>query len=371
MLINAFENDAPNSVLFDVARFVRQKSNWSVMICALRGKRFEDRAVRNHELDGINCVELCTDVNASIIKSVVILGDVVRQYKPDVTHVTLTRPAIISGLACLRVKIPNLIWTQNGIHEWSEHKYLPSSFFKFGLLALSRFVSNIVAVSSGVKLQLVASGFDEQKICCIYNGINTDLFSPQVSHSHEELRLKLGFQSDDVLIGAAGNLRKIKGHKWLISAFAEFQKHTQSASYLLIWGSGEEEQSLRKLVDVLNVQDSVLFLGYESHIENYLGGLDIFVQPSLSEAFGKAAAEALSLNVPVIASDVPGLSELIIPGRNGETVPIEDVDALAKMMLHVLDNRTEYTYCRDSILDRFSLNRMCKGYFELYERVSG
>ena len=110
-------------------------------------------------------------------------------------------------------------------------------------------------------------------------------------------------------------------------------------------GRGRGLPELEKLAGELDIGDRVQFLGFIDNPFPYLGRADLFVQASRYEGFGMALLEALSLGVPVVATDCPhGPREILANGRYGKLVPVDDIEALAKAMDQTLDDPLDRTF---------------------------
>ena len=147
-------------------------------------------------------------------------------------------------------------------------------------------------------------------------------------------------ERDRVVIGAAARLSKEKGVRYLVEAFARL-RHGGLDVVLRLAGDGPEMANLRALVDRLGVADAVELLGEIDHAEvpAFLHSLDIFALPSVYESFGVAAVEAAATGLPVVASDVFGIPDVVVDGATGLLVPPRDVAALASAIERLAGDR--------------------------------
>ena len=129
------------------------------------------------------------------------------------------------------------------------------------------------------------------------------------------------------IIGAAGRLVKVKGHRYLIQAFAKIsEKHPDA--YLAVIGAGKEETALRAEISRLGMEEKIHLVGFLPAAKRYVRAFDIWTMPSLSEGLGLALLEGMSGHLPIIASDIPAMRPLI-DGAGGLAVPPADVSALS------------------------------------------
>jgi glycosyltransferase involved in cell wall biosynthesis len=133
-----------------------------------------------------------------------------------------------------------------------------------------------------------------------------------------------------VVIGTVARLSKEKGLHYLLEAFAAVAGHHPDAR-LLLAGEGPERGRLERLATRLGLGERVRFLGEAPHeqVPAVLQGLDVFTMPSTYEGFGVAALEAEAMEVPVVASNVHGIPDVVVDGETGLLVPPRDPQALA------------------------------------------
>jgi glycosyltransferase involved in cell wall biosynthesis len=184
--------------------------------------------------------------------------------------------------------------------------------------------------SHAVKASYERRGLTNSKVRVIYNSIRADRFG----HSTNLLK-SFGVEDDRVVIGTIGRLLPVKGHRYLLESLARVRREIPKICCMLI-GDGPERVSLMQLAERLELGNAVRWIGARADIENFLPYFRVLIMPSVSEAFGIAAAEALLCGVPVVASDVGGLSEVVDEGVTGYLVPPADPEALARSILALL-----------------------------------
>lgn len=170
-----------------------------------------------------------------------------------------------------------------------------------------------IAASRAVQEEFRKLGVKNIEI--IPNGVDLEKFTAKdrcVACGTSDVRHK------EFVILSVGRLEKIKGHKYLIEAFTVIKKEIPNAKLILV-GDGSERFNLEEQIEELAIKDSVQFIGEVSHndLPHYYHKADVFVMPSLSEGFGIAVIEAMACGVPVIASRVGGLADIISDGENG------------------------------------------------------
>lgn len=184
-----------------------------------------------------------------------------------------------------------------------------------------------VGVSPAVKQYLLdcQCGFTDQNTWAITNAIDIEQ-AEALQHSRERSRESLGLAPDVRLIGALGRLVPVKGHTYLLQAFAQLQDKYPKTQLAII-GAGREEANLRAEIERLGLQGRAHLLGFRENALQYVRAFDIWTMPSLAEGLGLALLEGMSGQLPVIASNVPAMLPLI-EGAGGLAVEPANVPAL-------------------------------------------
>lgn len=212
-----------------------------------------------------------------------------------------------------------------------------------------------VGVSEAVRQHLLAyrCGFDEHNTFAITNAIDIEK-AVTLQLPREEARKKLGLASDALIIGALGRLVPVKGHCYLIEAFAKIEKGYPGAQLAII-GEGRRRQALQAQIEELGLSNQVHLLGFHTTALQYLRAFDVFVMPSLEEGLGLALLEGMCARLPIIASDVPAMRPLIA-GAGGIAVPPADVDELAQ----ALDRYMSLTFSDRQALGQDAFEYLCR-----------
>lgn len=185
----------------------------------------------------------------------------------------------------------------------------------------------VVAISQGVEAALFAGGVPPTRIRRIPSGVETARFVAN-EQARQQLRAALGLAPHDILVLTVGALTERKGHGTLFSAASMLQERGVWLRYM-VCGEGSLRASLEDQARALGLQEAMHFSGFASNVPDYLSAADIFVHVPLWEGLGVAVIEALAAGLPVVASRVGGIPELIDDERTGLLVPAQDAAALA------------------------------------------
>jgi glycosyltransferase involved in cell wall biosynthesis len=165
------------------------------------------------------------------------------------------------------------------------------------------------------------------------------------------------------------NLRAEKGHDVLIDAAVEVLRRMPAAHFDLV-GAGPLLSSLRARAAARGVSGAFSFLGHQDDVAARLGEADMFALPSRSEAFPNAVLEAMAAGLPIVATNVGGIPELIEDGRTGLLVPPEDPMALADRLCRLMADPSLGARlgaaARADVDGRYSFDRMVRGFEQVY-----
>lgn len=237
--------------------------------------------------------------------------------------------------------------------------------------------SAVITVDTNLKNQIIArSHIDSSKVTVLKNAVDSELFSPPVNKS--SCKRQLGFNSDDYLTLVLRRLVPKNGVKYAIMALALLQ---QKQVKLLIAGDGPEKTSLERLVSSYNLKDQVIFWGAVPHEKtpSLLQAADLALIPSVPhanviEATSISALEAMACSLPIIASSIGGLVELLAPDA-AYLIPPNDSQALARAWQQMIDNpelaSTFARKARAKVLQEYSLTEWAKTYTELIANCLG
>jgi N-acetyl-alpha-D-glucosaminyl L-malate synthase BshA len=180
-------------------------------------------------------------------------------------------------------------------------------------------------------------------------------------------------QPGERLLVHISNFRPVKR---VLDVIATFQRIYQKVpARLLMVGDGPDRGKVEQYCREHRICGSITFIGSLPLVEDVLAGADLFLLPSETESFGLAALEALSCEVPVIASNAGGLPEVVVDGENGFLRPVGDVEGMAETALRLLgdeDLRRSFGLAgRRRAVEEFSQSAVVARYRSLYERVTG
>ncbi len=225
----------------------------------------------------------------------------------------------------------------------------------------------VTAVSRFLKEKTLTNYDIEKDILVIPNFVDTDLFKPNCDCSFKK---NIATKGEKILVHTS-NFRQVKRVPDTIRIFDRVQKEIPSK--LLLVGDGPDRSECERLVRQLDIVDKVKFLGKQEVLTEILNAADVFLIPSQSESFGLAALEAMACGIPVVASSVGGLPELIGHNESGYIAEIGDIERMTKYVIELLTNEKKYRIfsqnARERAVKKFDKNIVVPHYEDYYKKI--
>jgi N-acetyl-alpha-D-glucosaminyl L-malate synthase BshA len=201
------------------------------------------------------------------------------------------------------------------------------------------------------------------RIKTIYNFVNPEVFNPNLRSAPDCPKQK-------IIVLHLSNLRAVKRPLDVIEIFKIIHEHKNWPLELQIVGEGPMQYEMMAMVERLNIEKHVKFVGVRNDIGTVIACSDLMLLPSQNESFGLAALEAMACGVPVVASRVGGLAEVIEDGRTGFLFKVGDTGEAAQKAINLLQDKKLYEYIRKEALadaeTKFSMKKIVDQYEEIY-----
>lgn len=285
-----------------------------------------------------------------------------RQVRPDIVH-THHLYELVYSVAAAKLVGAKIVHT--------EHEYfsLTSPKAKRLLRLLSIFCDRVTAVGDEVTDYLRAEvGIPAAKLLTISNGIDLKKFD----EAHSRSKREIGFAESDRVIGIVARLERAKDHKTLFGAFARLCTLFPEVR-LLVVGDGSLRAELKEECRRLGIEARVTFLGTRKDIPELLKLMDVFVLSSIEEGLPISMLEAMAAGLPVIATRVGSIPDVIADGVNGLLIEPGDREALSERLLLVLQDKERARLLgvagKNTIRQRFNLSDTLMQYKRLYTEL--
>ena len=291
---------------------------------------------------------------------------IIKLLRPDIIHTWLARADLSGRMAAVLSGLPVVSAVQAPMYEPTV--FLDNPRQKKWKLEIVRKLDQVtsrvsntlhVACSHLVQTSIQRALYIKpSRVRVIYNGVQLSNMTPH------QFSLRLI---------TVGRLSPEKGHRYLLEAMPTILAHHPTAT-LQIVGDGPLRVALQTHTETLGLTQSVAFLGSRKDVPKLLAKSDLFVFPSLWEGLPLVPLEALSIGLPVIASDIPALREIVDDGIHGILVPSQNPQALAHAIINLLDNPKHGQALgiagRERIAERFDITVTVRQWEQLYRDVA-
>jgi len=308
---------------------------------------------------------------------VLLLTRFLRVHRIDLVHTHRYKDNVLGSAAAKLAGVPHVVRTVHGVSEemrgWDRMK--DRLYDALDKATMRVWADRIVAVSERTASTMKESVRRTDLVTCIRNGI--DVGTVKAMQPPADVRRALGIDPDALLIGTAGRLVPVKGHEHFLRAAAQILASRRDARFLIV-GSGPLERELRALAASLGIDRASLFvdpaLDRRAGVYDLMAAMDIFVLSSLSEGLPMAVLEAMTVGLPVVASAVGGVPEVIADRTTGLLVAPRDERALATACLELAQDRPWAeklaAAARRKVEAEFSSARSGEALLRLYRHVT-
>lgn len=273
------------------------------------------------------------------------LRQLVLRSRPDLVHTTLFEASVLGRLACWGTGIPVLTSLVNVLYV-GEHARDPN--IRRSRLLAARMVeawtsrhltAHFHAITTVVKRSAVETlGIPPDRITIIERGRDRRRLGEPSAQRRLSARRQLGVAPTDTVLLNMGRHEYQKGQRYLLEAFQILVRNRPNLVLLVAGRTGNATPDLERLIDREGLGGRVRLLGFRRDVPDLLAAADVFVFPSLFEGLGGSVIEAMAMGLPVVASDLPAVREVVDPGRSAVLVPPRDAPRLAGAVAGLLDD---------------------------------
>ncbi|MEI8249092.1 MAG: glycosyltransferase [Candidatus Taylorbacteria bacterium] len=321
----------------------------------------------------ISVPELGRDVNPlKDFKSFIALFSLFRKIQPDIIHLNSSKIGAMGALAGRLARVPRIVFTAHG-WAFNENRSLPSKIIIMGIYWLTLLLSHkTLTVSEHMKKRISSWPWVQHKIMVNYNAVEyTTSFSREnarlvLKKHNPHLASALEHNKRAEWIGTIAELHPIKGLEYAIRAVATLPPHV---IYVII-GEGQERAHLEQVISELKLQHRVFLMGHIAHASEYLSAFNIFMLSSLSEGLAYVVLEAGIAGLPVVATAVGGIPEIIDDMESGILVQPKKARELGHALSFILEHPVEAKQygatLKQKVATQFTYERMMKTLEEVY-----
>ena len=256
----------------------------------------------------------------------------------------------------------------------SNHAWHPADFKRKALEAirarLMHHADLVISVSRNTNKETLERGIPAAKCMCLYSGVDVGPYRHPPPRA--EARASLGLGEHEIVVGNVARLWPEKEQASLIEAAARLVPHHPELRFLIV-GDGPLETSLRARIARLGLEDRVLMPGYRKDLVSVMAALDIFAFPSSAEGTPMVIYDAMAIGLPIIASPVSGVGELLEDGATALFVPPADSEAMARAVARLIGQpalaRTLGERARQVVETEYAVEHAVDQLQDIYEDV--
>ncbi len=266
---------------------------------------------------------------------------------------------------------------------WLYNDYLPRPLRRVLLPLMTAWAATAVVQGHGLRDSLTA-GYPKlrDKTVVLYSGVDTRRFAAGDSTPGDRARIRqeLGVPPACTVIGTVRNVNRFKGYTYFLEAAARIKREHRPVKFLVVGRRLDTDpgywEHLQQLTLRLGLEQDVIYTGFREDIPAILSALDLFVLASLEESCPVALLEAMAMQVPVVATDVGAVREMVVHEQTGFVVPPADAEALARAALTILALPEPARHrlveaARKKVEQQFALDTIAEQQKLLYETVLG
>jgi glycosyltransferase involved in cell wall biosynthesis len=307
-------------------------------------------------------------------KAFIRIYGIIKKYRPDVVHTHMAKAGALGRIAAKMAGVPVVVHTFHGHVFEGYFDSLTTKVFIAIERVLGRFTTKVVAVSNSVEneVSLRYNIVPKDKVAVVPLGFDLDRFL-RADKDKGKLKKELGLADDILLVGIVGRLVPIKNHRMFLDAVRILRASSPLEVKFLIAGDGQLRRELQDYAARSGVKDDCIFLGWRRDLENIYASLDIACLTSLNEGTPVSLIEAMASGLPVIATDVGGVRDIVTDGSNGLLVESNNADAFSKALVALLTDGQKRCQMglrgRDFAAKNFRKERLISDMKSLYERL--
>ncbi len=297
------------------------------------------------------------------------LRQALRAIQPDIVHTHLVHADLFGYFAAKAAGVSRVISSR---HNDDQFRY--RARWRRVHRQMWRMLDGGIAISQALKdFAIAVEGAPAEKISVVHYGLEYRwLPDSAIQRARAGLRAELDLQREALVLGMVCRLVEQKGIPYALEALRRIQADFPQA-HLVIAGAGEKAAELRRLTAALGLTERVHWLGWRSDAADLMAAFDVLLVPSLWEGFGLVLLEAMSRRLPVIASRVSAIPEVVAHGETGILIEPRDVAALTAAIARLLGDRALRKHIgllgAARLEEHFSRERMVAGTIAVYEQL--
>ena len=366
-----FIQDSDTSGIFPNLAKWHDKTRYRILFASLG--EFAPWLQEYMESQGVKCFSCNAKSRKDFPSAMFRLASFLRKEKVDILHTHLFEPSVVALWAAVLARTKYRVMTR---HYSDYHTRINKNWHVRVDKMCNSLSHKIIGVSQHTSDHVIeAENTPSEKVVTIYNGI--DFERVKTSEDDFKMRIREEFNAKDkTLILTVGRLHPEKGYPHLFEAVPKLKKLLDKPFLWLVAGKGPFEAEYKEKIKKLGCEDVIKLIGFRKDIPDLMSTANVFVLPSVAEAFGVVFAEAIYLGTPIIATKIGGIPEVVTDGVDGILIPPADSDALANTLADLINNTKKLkslasTKGQKKVAEKFEFEDMTRKYEAVYEDLIG
>lgn len=330
--------------VFDIATALPREAFDVVTLCgAAQGSESAGPLIDMLKSAGIRTIfvpEMTRDVRAlNDIRAFLSIIRTIRAERPDIVHLNSSKAGGLGALAARLSRVPRIVFTSHGL-AYDEPRFILSRIAIILATWMTFLLSHrIICISKDTTHRAARLPFCAKKVSLVYNGLRAFEILEREKAQIQLLSVCPDIPTDVPWIGTISELVPNKGLSYALKA-CEILRRSDERFVFLILGSGELQQSLTALIAERGLTEHVRLLGYVAHASKLLKAFDIFTLTSRKEGLPYVLLEAGYAALPVAATNIPGINDIVKDGESGALCPPNDPELFAHSLSELLEHET-------------------------------
>ena len=362
-LINSYSLGGAEKLAINIATRM-DRTRFDIFICSIASKKDKIERDMRKKLGncGIKTFTIDKITNKQRFISIIKLVKILSKNKIDILHTHCPSPDFYGKVSAFLINLDLVFSTIHNTKGYS--KYIEK--------IMNNFTTKYIAISGEVEeYALKVLKIPSKKLKIIYIGIDAENFTNYLVKKEEKFK-ELGINSYDKIVTTVGRVNQQKGHIYFIKAAELVLKKFPNTHFLIVGNTKNDKNLYKKLLKMIknkNLENNITFTGIVKNIPEILAISDIFVQPSIFEGFACVTIEAAMAGLPIVATDVGSIGQVVVDKESGLIVPSKDSNALANEIEFLLsdENRAKKMGLKGiRMAKKFKIEKTVSEYGRLY-----
>ncbi len=267
---------------------------------------------------------------------------IMEEFKPDIVHTHASKAGALGRRAAIKMKVPIIVHTFHGHVFHSYFGKLRTYIYKTIERRLAKKTTGIVAISEIQKNELseVHRICDSSKITVVPLGFDLKKFNENLIEKRHRTRSDFQISDEEIAIAIVGRLAPIKNHQLFLNVIARVASKTTKQLAVYIVGDGSEKERIERQIGSMPKFDNlnIVMTSWILDVGTFIAGMDIICLTSDNEGTPVSLIEAQAANIPIVATDVGGVRDVVLDKKTGFIVPKKSVDSFSEKLLELIDD---------------------------------